>query len=211
MSRIFKAKARPLPISQEQVREAYKKVKSNKGSAGIDGISLQKYEERLEDNLYKLWNRLSSGSYFPPAVKEVEIPKSNGKKRKLGIPTVGDRVGQQVIKGVLEPILEEVFEDSSYGYRPLKSAHQALASVRNNVRNYAWVIDLDITAFFDNVDHDKLLLALDLHVEENWIKMYIKRWLTAPIMKANGELEEKQGKGTPQGGVMTPLTQKVTF
>ena len=205
MSRIFKEKARPIPISQEQVWKAYRRVKSNKGSAGIDGISLQKYEEKLEDNLYKLWNRLSSGSYFPPALKEVEIPKSNGKKRKLGIPTVGDRVGQQVIKDLLEPRLEKVFDDSSYGYRPLKSAHQALAAVRNNVRNYAWVIDLDITVFFDNVDHDKLLLALDQHVEEGWIKMYIKRWLTAPIKKANGELEEKHGKGTPQGGVVSPL------
>ena len=148
---------------------------------------------------------MSSGSYFPPAVKEVEIPKSNGKQRKLGIPTVGDRVGQQVIKDLLEPRLEEVFDDSSYGYRPLKSAHQALAAVRNNVRNYAWVIDLDITAFFDNVDHSKLLLALDQHVEERWIKMYISRWITAPIKKANGELEAKQGKGTPQGGVISPL------
>ena len=205
MSRIFKEKAKPLPISREQVSEAYKKVKSNKGSAGIDGQSLQDFEERLEDNLYKLWNRLASGSYHPPAVKEVEIPKTNGKKRKLGIPTVADRVGQQVIKDMLEPRLEAVFHPSSYGYRPLKSAHQALAAVRTNVRNYAWVIDLDITAFFDHVDHVKLLLALDKHVEEKWIKMYIKRWLEAPIMKANGATEEKQGKGTPQGGVISPL------
>ena len=128
MSRIFKEKARPIPISQEQVWKAYRRVKSNKGSAGIDGMSLQKYEEGLEDNLYKLWNRLSSGSYFPPAVKEVEIPKSNGKKRKLGIPTVGDRVGQQVIKDLLEPRLEEVFDDSSYGYRSIEKCTSSSSS-----------------------------------------------------------------------------------
>ena len=160
MSRIFKEETRPLPISKEQVWKAFKKVKSNKGSAGIDRVSLQKFEERLEDNLYKLWNRLASGSYFPPGVKEVEIPKSNGKKRKLGIPTVSDRIGQQVIKDMLEPRLERVFHTSSYGYRPKKSAHQALAKVRTNVRSNAWVIDLDIAAFFDNVNHAKLLLAL---------------------------------------------------
>ena len=205
MRRIFEEKAKPLPISREMVWEAYKKVRSNKGSSGVDGQSIALFEVKLSDNLYKLWNRLASGSYFPPAVKEKEIKKDNGKIRKLGIPTVSDRVAQQVIKDYIEPRLEKEFHESSYGYRPLKSAHQALASVRLNVRNNEWVIDLDITAFFDNVDHDKMMLALDRHVEEPWIKMYIKRWLEAPIAKANGELELKHGKGTPQGGVISPL------
>lgn len=205
MSRIFKEKAKPLPISKQQVWEAYKRVKSNKGSSGVDKVSIDIFDIDLENNLYKLWNRLASGSYFPPSVKEVEIPKSNGKKRLLGIPTVGDRICQQVIKDLIEPKLDREFDCSSYGYRPLKSAHQALSVVRNNTKKYDWVIDLDIAIFFDTVNHDKLMLALDIHIEENWLKVYIKRWLEAPILRRNGELEERQGKGTPQGGVISPL------
>jgi len=187
MRMMFEEKARPLPITGKMVQDAFKKVRANQGGAGIDRVSLTQFEEKHSENLYKIWNRLSSGSYFPPAVREHEIRKDNGKTRKLGIPTVGDRIAQQVIKDYLEPRLEAVFHDNSYGYRPLKSAHQALASVSENVRKYAWVIDLDITAFFDNVAHDKMMLALDRHVEEQWVKMYIRRWLEAPIAKANGE------------------------
>ena len=205
MRMMFEEKARPLPITGKMVQDAFKKVRANQGGAGIDKVSLTQFEEKLSENLYKIWNRLSSGSYFPPAVREHEIKKDNGKTRKLGIPTVGDRIAQQVIKDYLEPRLEAVFHDNSYGYRPLKSAHQALASVSENVRKYAWVIDLDITAFFDNVAHDKMMLALDRHVEEKWVKMYITRWLEAPIAKANGEIVTRAGKGTPQGGVISPL------
>lgn len=205
MSRIFEEKAKPLPISKSQVWLAYKKVKSNKGSSGVDNVSIQDFDADIEDNLYKLWNRLASGSYFPPPVRRVEIPKSNGTKRELGIPTVGDRICQQVIKDLIEPRLDSVFHDSSYGYRPLKSSHDALSAVASNTRKYDWVIDLDITKFFDNVCHEKLLLGLDMHIEENWIKVYIKRWLEAPVLKSNGNLEEKHGKGTPQGGVISPL------
>ena len=205
MRMMFEEKARPLPITGKMVQDAFKKVRANQGGAGIDKVSLTQFEEKLSENLYKIWNRLSSGSYFPPAVREHEIKKDNGKTRKLGIPTVGDRIAQQVIKDYLEPRLEAVFHKNSYGYRPLKSAHQALASVSENVRKYAWVIDLDITAFFDNVAHDKMMLALDRHVEEKWVKMYITRWLEAPIAKANGEIVTRDGKGTPQGGVISPL------
>ena len=205
MRMMFEEKARPLPITGKMVQDAFKKVRANQGGAGIDKVSLTQFEEKLSENLYKIWNRLSSGSYFPPAVREHEIKKDNGKTRKLGIPTVGDRIAQQVLKDYLEPRLEAVFHDNSYGYRPLKSAHQALASVSENVRKYAWVIDLDITAFFDNVAHDKMMLALDRHVEEKWVKMYITRWLEAPIAKANGEIITRDGKGTPQGGVISPL------
>ena len=205
MRRIFEEKAKPLPISKEMVWKAYRKVKGNKGSAGIDGQSITMFEVKLSDNLYKLWNRMASGSYFPPAVKEKDIEKDNGKIRKLGIPTVADRVAQQVIKDYIEPRLEKEFHESSYGYRPLRNPHQALTAVRINVRNFEWVVDLDITAFFDNVAHDKMILALDRHVDEKWIKMYIKRWSEAPMVKANGVQEERKGKGTPQGGVISPL------
>lgn len=196
---------KPIPVTKPMVWEAYKKVKANGGSAGIDGESLKQFEENLSNNLYKLWNRLSSGSYFPPPVKEVEIPKSDGKTRKLGIPTVGDRVAQMVVKDYLEPRMEVIFHEDSYGYRPNKSAHDALRKARRNCWLFNWVIDIDIKGFFDNIDHEKLLLAIDKHVGEKWAKMYILRWLTAPVQKANNEMVHKQGKGTPQGGVISPL------
>jgi len=205
MRRIFEEKARPLPITEEMVVEAFKKVNSKGGGAGIDNVNLTAYKTNLSNNMYKLWNRLSSGSYFPPAVKEHEIDKSDGKKRKLGIPTVEDRIAQQVIKDYLEARFEEVFHENSYGYRPLRSAHQALRSVSDNVRRYAWVIDLDIKSFFDTVSHEKLLLALDKHVDEKWVKMYVKRWLEASIVHTDGSISHRSGQGTPQGGVISPL------
>lgn len=196
---------KPIPVSKQMVWEAYKKVRANKGSAGVDKESLSNFNERLGDNLYKIWNRLSSGTYFPSPVNEVEIPKSGGKIRKLGIPTVGDRIAQMVIKDYLEPRMESIFHEDSYGYRPNRSAHDALEKARRNCWLYDWVIDLDIKGFFDNINHEKLLLALDKHVSEKWVKMYIKRWLVAPVQQANGELLYKEGKGTPQGGVISPL------
>jgi len=205
MRRIFEEKARPLPITEEMVVEAFKKVNSKGGGAGIDNINLTTYKSNMSNNLYKLWNRLSSGSYFPPAVKEQEIDKSDGKKRKLGIPTVEDRIAQQVIKDYIEARFEAVFHDNSYGYRPLRNAHQALFCVSENVRHYAWVIDLDIKSFFDTVSHEKLLLALDKHVDEKWVKMYVKRWLEASIVHTDGSISHRSGQGTPQGGVISPL------
>jgi group II intron reverse transcriptase/maturase len=194
-----------IPISRQMVLEAYQKVHSNKGSAGIDAIGMQEFDANRRKHLYKLWNRMASGSYFPPPVKEVEIPKKDGSIRKLGIPTISDRVGQMVIKLFIEPRLEAVFSPNSYGYRPHKSAHQALAKVRENCWKQNWVIDLDIKGFFDNIDHDKLMLAVEKHVPENWVKFYIKRWLEVPVITASGERILKQGKGTPQGGVISPL------
>lgn len=205
MSRIFKEKSRSIPISKQMVWEAFKKIKKNKGGSGVDGVTLNKFEDNLEDNLYKLWNRLSSGSYFPPAVKQVEIPKGDGKTRTLGIPTIADRIGQQVVKTILEPRLEKIFDDSSYGYRPMKSSHQALHEVRKNVRHYTWVVDLDITKFFDTVNHSKLLKALNLHVEEEWMQMYIERWLEAEKLNLESGEREVNMRGTPQGGVISPL------
>ncbi len=198
-------KEKSIPITKTMVWEAYKKVKRKKGSAGIDGMDFDKFEENRVKNLYKIWNRLASGSYFPSSVKEVAIPKKDGGKRLLGIPTITDRIAQTVIKYYLEPRFEEVFSPHSYGYRPLKSAHGAVQQVSDHCRKHAWVIDLDIKGFFDNIDHNLLLKAIDLHVEESWVKMYIVRWLEAPISKVNGKLERKQGKGTPQGGVISPL------
>lgn len=184
---------------------AYKKVRANKGSAGVDKVSMEEFDANRAKYLYKLWNRLASGSYFPPPVKEVEILKKDGSLRKLGIPTISDRVGQMVIKMYIEPRLEKVFSPNSYGYRPNNNAHQALGSVRKNCWKTDWVIDMDIKGFFDNIDHHKLMLAVEKHVPENWVLLYIKRWLNMPVLTKSGKLEEKQGKGTPQGGVISPL------
>ncbi len=194
-----------VPISRPVVWEAYKKVRANKGSAGVDSVSMDEFDADRTKHLYKLWNRMASGSYFPPPVKEVEITKKDGGIRKLGIPTINDRIAQMVVKDYIEPRLEKIFSPNSYGYRPNKNAHQALESVRKNCWKTDWVIDLDIKGFFDNIDHGKLMLAVEKHVPENWIRMYINRWLNMPVLTKSGELVEKEGKGTPQGGVISPL------
>jgi RNA-directed DNA polymerase len=194
-----------IPISRQMDWEAYQKVRSNRGSAGVDAISMQEFDTNRSKHLYKLWNRMASGSYFPPPVKEVEIPKKDGSVGKLGIPTISDRVGQMVNKMFIEPRLETVFSPNSYGYRPHKNAHQALAKVRENCWKQNWIIDLDIKGFFDNIDHNKLMLAVEKHIPENWVKFYIKRWLEALVFTVSGDLIQKQGKGTPQGGVISPL------
>ena len=194
-----------VPISKQQIWLAYKKVKANQGSAGVDQISMEEFDVNRSKHLYKLWNRLASGSYFPPPVKEVEIPKKDGKVRKLGIPTIADRVAQMVVKEYLEARFEKIFSPNSYGYRPDRNAHQALEKVRQNCRKTDWVIDLDIKGFFDNIDHERLMLAVQKHVPEKWCLLYIQRWLTMPVQTKSGELIQKQGKGTPQGGVISPL------
>lgn len=195
----------PIPVTRKMVEQAYHQVKRKGGSGGVDGQSLSVFEGQLSHNLYKIWNRMSSGSYFPPAVKEVEIPKPNGKKRPLGIPTVGDRVAQTVVKMYIEERLEQVFDEHSYGYRSSRSAHDAIKQVRQNCRSYAWVIDLDNKRFFESIDHSLLLQAVEKHVEEKWVKLYLKRWLSMPIEKERGERVERQGRGTAQGGVISPL------
>jgi len=197
--------AKGIPITRSMVWQAYKKVRKNKGSGGVDGKHLKVYEKHQEDNLYKLWNRLTSGSYFPKAVKQVSIPKKDGGKRKLGIPTIDDRIAQQVIKDYLEKRFEQQFHENSYGYRPLKSAHQALEQVRKYVRKRDWVIDMDIKGFFDEVSHELLMKALKKHVEEKWVLMYINRWLESPIQTESKQKVYRTGKGTPQGGVISPL------
>lgn len=205
MTNLFTTESKQIPITKKMVKEAYRKVNSNKGSAGIDKESLEKFQENLLNNLYKIWNRMSSGSYFPQPVKEVIIPKTGGGERKLGIPTISDRIAQEVVKTYLEPRMEAIFSKNSYGYRPNKSAHHALEQVRENVRRYSWVVDMDIKAFFDEVNHELLLKAVDKHVSEKWVRMYIVRWLECPIQTSSGELVQKKGEGTPQGGVISPL------
>ena len=142
------SQAKPFRISKRVVWEAYKRVKANQGAAGVDRQSITAFEERLKDNLYKVWNRMSSGSYFPPAVRWVQIPKKDGGKRLLGIPTVSDRIAQMVVKMSLEPKLEPYFHSDSYGYRPKKSAKEALEVARKRCWCYDWVLDIDIKDFF---------------------------------------------------------------
>lgn len=191
-------------ISKHVVMEAYEKVKSNRGAAGIDAVSLSEFEEGMKDNLYKIWNRMSSGTYFPPPVKQVEIPKKSGGVRTLGIPTVSDRVAQMVVKMYLEPELEPEFHQDSYGYRPNKSAIDAVRTVRERCWRYDWVVEFDIVKMFDAIDHNLLMKALAYHTDEKWILMYVKRWLTAPFVDAEGKATARIS-GTPQGGVISPL------
>ena len=198
-----------VPVSKEQVWLAYKKVRSNYGSAGVDQINMESFDSERSKYLYKLWNRMASGSYFPSPVKEVEIPKKDGKVRKLGIPTISDRVAQMVVKDYLESRFEQIFSPHSYGYRPNKNAHQALEAVRANCRTTDWAIDLDIKGFFDNINHGKLMLALERHISETWCLMYIKRWLITPVQTKSEKLIYKQDKGMPQGGVISPLLANV--
>ena len=193
-----------VPITKEMVWEAYLEVKRKGKSAGIDNLNMSEYDKQRSKHLYKVWNRLASGSYFPPPVLRVEIPKKDGSIRQLGIPTISDRVAQTVIKNHIEKRMEAVFHPNSYGYRPKRNAHRALQKVRENCRKYDWVIDLDIKSFFDEIDHDKLLKALDGHVSENWVKLYIKRWPNAPLQSRKGEIIART-QGTPQGGVISPL------
>lgn len=198
------SKAKPFSISKQVVWDAFKRVKANGGAAGVDGESIAELESDLKGNLYKLWNRMSSGSYFPPPVRTVEIPKDNGGKRPLGIPTVSDRVAQMVVKMYLEPEVEPHFHQDSYGYRPGKSAIEAVGVARQRCWRYDWIVDLDIKGFFDNLDHDLVMRAVKKHTDCKWILLYIERWLKAPAQIADGTLVNRD-KGTPQGGVASPL------
>jgi RNA-directed DNA polymerase len=196
--------AKPFEIPKRAVWDAYRRVKANRGAAGVDQETLEEFERKLEGNLYKLWNRLCSGSYMPPPVRVVEIPKSGGGKRKLGIPTVMDRVAQTVAKSYLEPLLEPYFHPDSYGYRPGRSALEAVGVARQRCFEQPWVLDLDIEGFFDNIDHELLLRALRRHTQERWLVLYIERWLRVPAQNPDGSLTPRE-QGTPQGGVISPL------
>ena len=196
--------AKPFPITKRQVWEAYKRVRANQGGVGVDTQSLAEFAADLENNLYKLWNRLASGSYMPPPVKRVEIPKAGGGVRPPGVPTVADRIAQTVVKQALEPELEGHFHPDSYGYRPGKSAHQAIGQARQRCWRQDWVVDLDIKGFFDAIDHDLMMRAVRHHSTEPWVLLYLERWLTAPVRMPDGTLQSRD-RGTPQGGVVSPL------
>ena len=198
------SKAKSFSISKQAVWDAFKRVKANGGAAGVDGESIADFESDLKGHLYKLWNRMSSGSYFPPPVRTVEIPKDNGGKRLLGIPTVSDRIAQMVVKLYLEPEVEPYFHQDSYGYRPGKSAIEAVGVARQRCWRYDWVVDLDIKGFFDNLDHGLVIRAVRKHTACKWALLYIERWLKAPAQKADGTLVGRD-KGSPQGGVCSPL------
>lgn len=195
---------KPFVIAKRAVWEAYQQVKANRGAAGIDEETIAMFDQNLSRNLYKLWNRMSSGSYLPPPVKQVEIPKAKGGTRKLGIPTVSDRIAQTVVKRSIEPILDPLFHPDSYGYRPGRSAKQAVAVTRERCWRYDWVVEFDIKAAFDQIDHGLLMKAVRSHIGESWILLYIERWLTAPFETAGGERVPRP-RGVPQGGVVSPI------
>ena len=197
-------KAKPFNISKRVVFEAYKRVRANQGAAGVDEESIADFERDLKNNLYKIWNRMSSGSYFPPAVRSVEIAKKSGGKRKLGVPTVSDRIAQMVAKMYFEPEVDHHFHPDSYGYRPGKSAIEAVGMARKRCWRHNWVLDLDIKGFFDNIDHGLLMRAVRKHTDIQWLLLYMERWLKAPVQTEDGTFVSRE-KGSPQGSVISPL------
>ncbi len=197
-------KTKSFAVSKEMVYNSYLKVCSKDGGAGIDKETIEMFNKDLNGNLYKVWNRMSSGSYFPPPVRTVLIQKKQGGTRPLGIPTVGDRIAQGVVKDYLELILEPLFSVNSFGYRPGRSAHDALAQCEHNCKQYSWVVDLDIKGFFDNISHEWMMKMVSHHTQEKWVLLYTERWLKAGIEQADGSIAARS-KGTPQGGVISPL------
>ena len=202
------SQAKPFVISKQLVWEAYKRVKANQGAAGVDSESVERFESNLKNNLYKIWNRMSSGTYFPPPVRTVAIPKKDGGERTLGIPTVEDRIAQTVVAMYLEPLVEPHFHPDSYGYRPKKSALQAVGVARGRCWRFDWVVDLDIQGFFDNLDHALVMRAVGKYTDCRWVHLYIERWLKAPAQSKDGTLTAR-AKGTPQGGVASPLLANI--
>jgi len=198
------SKAKSFNIPKTLIFAAYTTVKENRGAAGVDEISIKEFDRNQKDNLYKIWNRMSAGTYFPKPVKSVEIPKKAGGTRVLGVPTVEDRVAQMAVKMSIEPHINACFLKDSYGYRPNKSAHDAITVTRKRCWEYNWVLEFDIKGLFDNIDHELLMKAVRKHVDKKWELLYIQRWLQGPIQRGDGAVGERN-KGTPQGGVISPL------
>jgi RNA-directed DNA polymerase len=208
MTDYFETKSQP--ITKVMVWQAYKKVKANKGSAGIDGMTWEYVDNNLQQVLYKLWNRLTSGSYFPEPVRQVAIAKRDGGVRTLGIPTVIDRIAQQVVKQHLELQVEAIFHAGSYGYRPNRSCHDAVAKANSNCFNHDFVIDIDIQGFFDTINHELLMKAVTHYCKDKWIILYVERWLKAGIIEQDGKATQTV-LGTPQGGVISPLLANILW
>ena len=201
---LMRATNKPFHIDKRLVFEAFRAVKSNRGAAGVDEQTIEQFETDLSGNLYKIWNRMSSGTYFPPPVRAVAIPKKSGGERILGVPTVADRVAQMVVKQVIEPDLDPIFLADSYGYRPRKSALDAVGVTRKRCWKYDWVLEFDIKGLFDNINHELLLRAVRKHITCKWALLYIERWLKAPMVQEDGATVERS-RGTPQGGVVSPV------
>ena len=200
-----KSQVKPFDIPKGMMWEAYLRVQANKGAPGVDRQSIEQFEQDLQNNLFKLWNRMSSGSYFPPPVKAVPIPKAGGRGvRILGVPTVADRIAQTTAAMILERRVEPIFHPDSYGYRPRRSALDAVATCRKRCWRNDWVIDLDIRAFFDSVDHELLLKAVARHTDQKWVLLYVRRWLVAPLQQQDGTLVARN-RGTPQGSAISPV------
>jgi RNA-directed DNA polymerase len=199
---------RQYEIPKRLIEEGWKQVKSNQGAAGVDGQSIEDFEKDLDGNLYKIWNRMTSGSYFPPAVRAVPIPKKTGGTRILGVPCVSDRVAQTVTKMYLEPRVEKVFHPDSFGYRPGRSQHHALAIARKRCWKYDWVIEIDIKGYFDNISHKLVLDLVRKYADEKWIHIYVERWLTAKLQHTDGS-QEQRDKGSPQGSVISPVLSNI--
>lgn len=206
---IFEEKQKTHPIERMQVWEAFKRVRANGGSPGVDGITIETVRSNPRKYLYPVWNRMASGSYFPKPVRQVLIPKNDGTMRPLGIPTVTDRVAQMVVKQKLEELAEKHFMANSFGYRPNKSAHEAIERCRINCMRYSWVIDLDIKDFFDNIDHELMMQLVKEFTQEKYILLYTERWMKALVQLKDGTLKASEGKGTPQGGVISPLLANI--
>jgi RNA-directed DNA polymerase len=203
-----KPDGKPFVISKRLVFEAWRRVRANRGAGGVDEESIQAFEANLWGNLYRLWNRMSSGSYMPPPVKAVELPKRSGGSRMLGVPTVADRVAQSVAYLYLEPEVEPVFHPDSYGYRPGRSAHDALGVCRQRCWKYDWVLDLDLKSFFDSLDHSLVLKAVAHHTNLRWILLYVQRWLKAPLQLEDGTLKPRD-RGSPQGSAISPVLANI--
>src|SRR5262245_54867989 len=200
------SKDKSFVIPKQLVWEAWRRVRANKGAAGVDGQSIEEFESDLRNNVYRIWNRMSSGTCFPPPVMAVEIPKAGGGSRVLGVPTVADRVAQSVVALLLEARTEAIFHRDSYGYRPNRSAHHALARCRERCWRKNWVIDLDIAQFFDSVPWDLVIRAVRANITaaQRWVLLYVRRWLAAPIQRGDGTVAERD-RGTPQGSAVSPV------
>ena len=192
-------------ITREMVWKAYQSVKRNRGAAGVDKVSLEEFDKDLDKNLYKIWNQMASGSYFPPPVKAVPIPKKDGGTRVLGVPTVRDRVAQTVVAQFIEPKLEPLFHPDSYGYRPRKSALDAVGQVRKRCWEYDWTLEFDIRGLFDNINHDLLMNVVRNHIQDKWVLLYLERWLKAPMSQNGKVVDRTKGVGTPQGSCVSPI------